>query len=172
MPSISIAGIPLGARVEDIECALARYLVDESKRLYQFEKSPVLMLKTYGVDERGSGGCSFSLYDDKDVNVLLKGTPALSLMFRESRVYAVKVYDFSFCGERARDFVYKGLFSEIIGLGNLVSDLLSLTCLYFDDVEEWFDIEKAHGGLEVTGWGVPLDEQPDQVITAFCVIHK
>jgi hypothetical protein len=59
---------------------------------------------------------------------------------------------------------------EGIGLGGLVSDLLSFTALEFDEAEEWFYTDEDYGGLEVTGWGVFLEDHPNQVITALCVI--
>lgn len=138
---------------------------------YRFEGAPDLCLSGYGLDERGNGGYSFSIFDDEIVSELKKGVPALSVLIRSGRVYAVKVYDFSFPGEPAHRFVYKGLLSECIGLGSLVSDILPFTSLEFDEAEEWFYTGRDYGALEVTGWGVPLEEQPNQLITAICVIQ-
>lgn len=55
-------------------------------------------------------------------------------------------------------------------MGSLVSDLLPFTSLEFDSAEEWFYTDQDYGGLEVTGWGVPLEDHPDQIVTALCVI--
>lgn len=172
VPSISLAGIPLDVCVEVLDCVLLKYLVDKSSSLYRFEGSPDLLLRVYGLDEFGNGGYSFSLFSDAVINRLLKGTPALSIMVRGGRVYAVKVFDFSFPGEAAQNFIYKGVLSEGIGLGDLVSDLLPFTSLEFYDVEEWFYTDRSYGGLEVTGWGTPLEDHPNQVITALCVIPR
>ena len=60
-------------------------------------------------------------------------------------MYAVKVYDFSFPGEPAHRFVYKGLLSGGIGLGSLVSDILPFTSLEFDEAEEWFYTGRDYG---------------------------
>lgn len=170
VPSASLAGIPLGANAEVLARMLLNYLVDEINQLYKFENAPSLRLKTHGLDELGNGGYSFYLFDDSVINELLKGTPALSIMIRCGEVFAVKVYDFSFPGELSQKFVYKGVLPEGIGLGDLVSNLLPFTTLDFDSAEEWFYTDQDYGGLEVTGWGVPLEDHLDQVITALCVI--
>jgi hypothetical protein len=170
VPSVSLAGIPLGVSAEVLERVLLKYLVDESSLIYKFEDSPELLLRTHGLDEFGNGGYSFSLVNDAVINRLLKGTPALSIMVRARQIYAVKVYDFSFPEEFARKFVYKGRLPAGIGLGSLVSDLLPFASLEFDCAEEWFYTDENYGGLEVTGWGVPLEDHPDQVVTALCVI--
>lgn len=170
VPSVSLAGIPLHVGVEVLDRVLLKYVVDASNSLYKFDSSPELLLKNHGLDELGNGGYSFSLVDDAVINSLLKKTPALSIMVRGGKVCAVKVYDFSFSGELSQNFIYKGVLSAGIGLGTLVSNLLPFTYLEFDDVEEWFYTDRKFGGLEVTGWGVPLGERPDQVITALCVI--
>jgi hypothetical protein len=170
VPSISLAGIPLGVSAEDLGRVLLKYIVDANNQLYKFENAPSLRLKTHGLDGLGNGGYSFSLFDDAVINELLKGTPALSIMIREGKVHAIKVYDFSFSGDLAQELVYKGVLPAGIGLGSLVSDLLPFTSLDFDSAEEWFYTDQDYGGLEVTGWGVPLEDHPDQIITALCVI--
>lgn len=55
-----------------------------------------------------------------------------------------------------------------IGLGSLVSDLLPFTSLEFDSAEEWFYTDQSYGGLE--GRQFLLEDHPDQVVTALCVI--
>ncbi|WP_339533054.1 hypothetical protein [Pseudomonas mucidolens] len=171
IPGVSLAGIPLHASAVDLEAVLSKYLTDKNSLRYRFEGAPDLCLSGYGLDERGNGGYSFSIFDDEIVSELKKGVPALSVLIRSGRVYAVKVYDFSFPGEPAHRFVYKGLLSECIGLGSLVSDILPFTSLEFDEAEEWFYTGRDYGALEVTGWGGPLEEQPNQLITAICVIQ-
>jgi hypothetical protein len=170
VPSVSLAGIPLHVDADVLKCVLLGYLIDESNSLYRFNDSPVLRLKFYSSDESGSGGYSFALADVSVVNDLNKFIPALSVLIKGGKVYAVKVYDFSFFGERAQSLIYKGVLPEGIGLGGLVSDLLPFTTLEFDEAEEWFYTDEDYGGLEVTGWGVSLEDHPNQVITALCVI--
>lgn len=170
VPSVSLAGIPLGVGAEVLARVLLNYLIDETSQLYQFECSPELRLRSCGVDEFGNGGYSFSLFDEFLVNDLLKGTPALSIVIRDGAVFALKAYSFSFPGERTQELMYKGVLPIGIGLGSLVSDFLPFTTLEFDDAEEWFYSEREYAGLEITGWGVPLDDQPEQIITALCVI--
>lgn len=170
VPSVSLAGIPLHVDADVLKRVLSGYLVDEKNSIYQFNGSPTLRLKFYGLDENGNGGYSFVLSDTRIINDLKKFTPAFSIMIKVGKVYAIKVYDFSFPSEPAQGFIYKGALPAGIGLGSLVSDLLPFTSLDFDDAEEWFYTDPDYGGLEVTGWGVPLEDHPDQVITALCVI--
>lgn len=170
VPGVSLAGIPLHASAVDLEAVLSRYLIDKASLRYRFEGAPDLRLNECGLDGCGKGGFSFSIFDDEIVGELKKGMPALSVLVRGGRVCAVKVYDFSFPGEPAHKFVYKGRLSGGIGLGSLVSDLLPFTGLEFDEAEEWFYTGHDYGVLEVTGWGVSLDEQPNQLITAICVV--
>ncbi|MHC5192160.1 hypothetical protein ACYSUW_00165 [Pseudomonas frederiksbergensis] len=170
VPSVSLAGIPLHVDADVLKCVLLGCLVDEGNSLYQFDGSPVLRLKFYSLDEGGNGGYSFALADVSVVNDLNKFIPALSVVIKSGEVCAVKVYDFSFSGEQAQSLIYKGTLPEGIGLGGLVSDLLSFTALEFDEAEEWFYTDEDYGGLEVTGWGVFLEDHPNQVITALCVI--
>lgn len=170
VPGVSLAGIPLHASAIDLEAVFSRYLIDKSSLLYRFEGAPGLCLSWYGLDECGNGGYSFSIFDDEIVSEFRKGVPALSVLIRNGKVYAVKVYDFSFPGEPEHRFVYKGLLSGGIGLGSLVSDILPFTSLEFDEAEEWFNTGRDYGALEVTGWGGALEEQPNQLITAICVI--
>jgi len=63
VPSVSLAGIPLGVGAEVLARVLLNYLIDETSQLYQFECSPELRLRSCGVDEFGNGGYSFSLFD-------------------------------------------------------------------------------------------------------------
>ncbi|PKH17713.1 hypothetical protein [Pseudomonas fluorescens] len=171
VPGVSLAGIPLHASAVALEAVLSRYLAYKNSLRYRFEGAPDLCLNRYDLDECGNGGYSFSIFDDEIVSEFKKGTPALSILVRSGRVYAVKVYDFSFPGEPAHKFVYKGLLSECIGLGSHVSDILPFTSLEFDEAEEWFCTGRDYGALEITGWGAPLEEQPNQLITAICVIQ-
>lgn len=171
IPGVSLAGIPLHASAVDLETVLSKYLIDKNSLRYKFEGAPDLCLSGYSLDEVGNGGYSFSIFDSGIISELKKGVPALSILIRSGRVCAVKVYDFSFPGEPAHSLVYKGLLSGGIGLGSLVSNLLLFTSLEFDEAEEWFYTGRDYGVLEVTGWGVPLEEQPNQLITAICVIE-
>ncbi|WP_306092908.1 hypothetical protein [Pseudomonas sp. SCB32] len=135
VPSASLAGVPLNIEVDLLECLLLRYLVDRDGRVYRFDQGPDLRL-VCGFDEHGNGGYSFSIANDEIVHELKRGMPALSILVRDRRVFAIKVYDFSFPGELAEGFIYKGFLPGAIGLGSLVSDLLSFTTLEFDEAEE------------------------------------
>jgi len=44
VPSVSLAGIPLGVGAEVLARVLLNYLIDETSQLYQFECSPELRL--------------------------------------------------------------------------------------------------------------------------------
>lgn len=169
VPSVSLAGVPLHAAKSLLMSVLATYVIDEDRMLYKFDGSPVLRLRR-GLDEGGDDLLCFSLNDDDLIHKFNKGIPALIVMIRDGKVFAVKAYDFSFPGEPVRDFVYKGVFQNGIGLGSLVSDILKFTDLEFDEAEEWFYADASFGGVEITGYGVPLEDEPEQVITAICVI--
>ncbi|EPN29783.1 hypothetical protein A244_39803, partial [Pseudomonas syringae pv. actinidiae ICMP 18807] len=56
------------------------------------------------------------------------------------------------------------------GLGSLVSELLPYTRLELDETEEFFYTDDNYGAVEITGLGVPLEDIPDQHITAICII--
>ncbi len=170
VPSVSLAGIPLHVDADVLKCVLLGYLIDESNSLYRFNDSPTLRLKFYSLDESGGGGYSFVLSDASVVNELNRFTPALSIVIKGGKVYAVKIYDFSFSGDQAQGLIYKGTLPEGIGLGGLVSDLLPFTTLDFDEGEEWFYTDEDYGGLEVAGGGASLEDHPNQAITALCVI--
>jgi hypothetical protein len=172
IPGVSLAGIPLHASAVDLEAVLSRYLVDKISLRYRFERGPDLCLRGCSLDESGNGGYVFSLFDDHIVSESKKGVPALSVLIRDGRVFALKVYDFSFPGDLASEFCYRGLLSGSIGLGSPVSDVLAFTRLEFDEAEEWFYAGHNYSGLEITGWGVPLEDHPRQLITAICVIEE
>ena len=148
IPGVSLAGIPLHASAVDLEAVLSKYLTDKNSSLYRFEGAPELCLSRYGLDDRGNGGYSFSIFDDEIVSELKKGVPALSVLIRSGRVYAVKVYDFSFPGEPAHRLVYKGLLSECIGsLNEIVGQAKALS-----------QIDKFHQDAERLGEPLQLDQ--------------
>ncbi|MCP6133951.1 hypothetical protein NL393_32755, partial [Klebsiella pneumoniae] len=91
--------IPLRASAVDLEAVLSKYLTDKNSLRYRFEGAPDLCLSGYGLDERGNGGYSFSIFEDEIFGELKKGISALSVLVRSGRVCAIKVYDFSFPGE-------------------------------------------------------------------------
>ncbi|MDU9393745.1 hypothetical protein [Pseudomonas sp. zfem002] len=148
VPGVSLAGIPL----------------------YRFPGSPILQMHRHGFEQCGDCGFSFSVFDDAVINDLLKGIPALSISIRDGRLYAVKVYNFSFPSDPAEQFIYKGCLPGGMVLGSPVSDILPLTSLEFDEAEEWFYTDPNYGVVEITGWGVPISDKPGQIITAICVI--
>ncbi|MDH0650326.1 hypothetical protein N5D48_26095 [Pseudomonas sp. GD03858] len=168
-PGLSLAGIPLGIDLATLETVLANYLLEKNGSLYRFIGSPDLQMHRHGFDQCGDCGFSFSVFDDAVINDLLKGIPALSLSIRDGRLYAVKVYSFSFPGDPAEKLIYRGCLPGGITLGNPVSDILPLTCLEFDEAEEWFYTDTNYGVVEITGWGVPISDESRQIITAICV---
>ncbi|AVI86043.1 MULTISPECIES: hypothetical protein [Pseudomonas syringae group] len=153
-----------------VSSVLDRYLIDEQNSLYQFEDSPILRLKTYNPDSNGESGYEFSLYDDTDIDRLLKGIPALSIVLRDEKVTFLKVDNFSFPGDSAEQFIYKGELPGGLVLGSNISKLLPLTDLDFDDALEWFYTDSKYGEIEIGGWGVPLEDEPDQIINSICII--
>lgn len=72
IPCVSLAGIPLHASAVDLEAVLSKYLTDKNSLRYRFEGAPDLCLSGYGLDERGNGGYSFSIFDDEIVSELKK----------------------------------------------------------------------------------------------------
>lgn len=169
-PCKSLAGIPVHASAKLLRSVLARYVVNEESLLYQFEDSPILKMEIYEPDSEGNGGYNFSLSDETVINKLLKGTPALSISLSNDRVTFIKIYDFSFSGDAAENYIYKGTLPGNIGLGSLVSELLPYTRLELDETEEFFYTDTQYGEVEVTGLGVPLEDIPDQHIIAICLI--
>lgn len=170
VPAVSLAGIPLGVHFSELETVLDSYLVDEKNSLYRFVGSPVLKMHKSKLDPSGGGGMSFSVFDDSVVNKLKRGIPALSVLIRDEKIYAVKIYDFSFPGDLAEKLVYKGCLPGGIRLGSAVAEMLLLTELEFDEAEEWFYTDSDYGVIEVSGWGVPLSDESEQLVTAICVI--
>ncbi|SDT11407.1 hypothetical protein SAMN05216598_4018 [Pseudomonas asplenii] len=166
-PSVSLGGIPLGAGVRVLEHVLSRYVVDEDLLLYKFERGPLLRLTWHGFEEcTGAGGYSFSIFNEGGI----KEECAIYIMLRAHEVYAIKVYGLGFTSEDIRRFSYKGVLPCGVGLGALVVGLLPFANLEFDSAEEWFYGGGGYDGLEVSGWGVRLEDEPDQIITAMCVI--
>ncbi|POD67864.1 hypothetical protein [Pseudomonas syringae group genomosp. 3] len=153
-----------------VSSVLDRYLIDEQNSLYQFEDSPILRLKTYNPDSNGESGYEFSLYDDTVIDRLLKGIPALSIVLRDEKVTFLKVDNFSFPGDSAEQFIYKGELPGGLVLGSNISKLLPLTDLDFDDALEWFYTDSKYGEIEIGEWGVPLEDEPDQIINSICII--
>ncbi|MCJ2370342.1 hypothetical protein [Pseudomonas sp. RGM 3321] len=170
IPCKSLAGIPMHASAKLLKSVLARYVVDEEGLLYQFGDSPILKVEIYEPDSNGDSGYAFSLSDDTVINRLLKGKPALSISLRSDRVTFIKIYNFSFSGDTAQNHIYKGTLPRGIGLGSLVSELLPYTRLELDETEEFFYTDDNYGAVEITGLGVPLEDIPDQHITAICII--
>lgn len=172
VPSVSLAGIPLKTSAQRLREVLLRSAVDDGLSVFQFDRGPRLRLESYSLDEYGNGGYAFFLLDREIINKSKALIPALSIMIREYKVYALKIYDFSFPGERCREYIYRGKLPQAIGLGDRVAVLSQFTKLEFDEAEGWFYTDVDYGGLEVTGLGVPLEDYPDQKINALCVISK
>jgi len=179
LPSVSLAGIPLGINVSDLDCLLYRYLIDREIDLYKFDDAPVLKLRV--TEYESETLYLFRIYDVELTNWRLffsspehagVNTRALAIIVRNRIVHAVKVWNFELGneGDKPKN-VYAGKLPEGIGLDDPISSLLPYTSLQYDEAEEWFYTDESYGGLEVTGCG-NLDEYPDQVIRALTVIAK
>lgn len=178
-PSQSLAGIPLGMRVTEFEEAIKVYAVNVAEGLYQFSGSPILkMIKN--LDSDGGGGYGFFVCDLELTNWrLYYDSPshpgvesrALHVLVRNRKIHAVKawLYESLARGDKPVSS-YQGKLPEGIGLGDLIRDLSTYTDLEFDSAEEWFYTDEKYGGLEVSGYGCDLNDDPDQIITALTVI--
>ncbi|MGE8283308.1 MAG: hypothetical protein ACN6PX_05510 [Stenotrophomonas lactitubi] len=165
-PGVSMAAIPLHASFSDLDAVLATHLIDADAQLYRFEGGPDLRLERYGPDEHGNGGFLFSLPGDD----LAGDMAALSITIEGWVVRALKVYALGLPPDIVAGKSYRGLAGGKVGLGSLVSDFLGFTELHFDEAEEWFCSGDDYGVLEISGWGVPLEDEPGQVVTAICVV--
>ncbi|WP_241776765.1 hypothetical protein [Stenotrophomonas sp. DDT-1] len=85
-------------------------------------------------------------------------------------VRAIKVYALGMSGDVVARKSYRGLAAGSVGIGSLVSDFLGFTELHFDEAEEWLCSGGDYGVLEISGWGVPIEDEPEQVVTAICVV--
>lgn len=181
LPSFSLAGIPLGATLEDLNKVIDKYLINEQKAIYQFLDSPMLYMSKK-INENGDGGYGFEVQNVALTNwSLFFQSPnhfgvnkrALSILIRSGKVYAIKVWQFeSLLPDQKPINSYKGRLPEGVGLGDYVRDILVFTELNFDSDEEWFCTDKSYGTLEVTGLGNnwDLNDDPDQRITALAVV--
>ncbi|WP_157832240.1 hypothetical protein [Pseudomonas sp. 09C 129] len=181
VPSHSLAGIPLGAHVEDFERSLSKYVIDEVEGLYRFVGSPVLRMEKR-FDSSGDGGYGFYVVDLELTNWRLyydsKSHPgvetrALHVLTSGWKIHAIKAWMFECLnlGDKPVNS-YQGELSGGIGLGSYVRELLPYTGLEFDGAEEWFYTDKNYGGLEVSGCGGDLNDAPDQVIMSLAVIKE
>ncbi|MCW1246066.1 hypothetical protein OC610_16755 [Pseudomonas sp. SAICEU22] len=178
-PSKSLAGVPLAASVGELEKIFDFYLVDTDKALYQFKGSPVLSMAK-DIDANGDGGYGFSVFDRQLTNWnLFFDSPehggadprALYIIVRSWKVFAVKAWMFEKYLEGGGPVhSYRGKLSCGIGLGDALIDLLSHAQLEFDEEEGWYVAEGSYDGLEVTGYGVSLDDESDQAIMALAVL--
>ncbi|MBN5029259.1 hypothetical protein JY419_07450 [Stenotrophomonas maltophilia] len=166
VPGVSMAAIPLHASFGDLDAAIAAYLIDADARLYRFESGPDLRLERYGPDEHGNGGFLFSLPGGDRAGDMA----ALSITIGGGVVRALKAYALGMPWDVVARKSYRGLAVGSIGLGSLVSDFLGFTELHFDEAEEWFYSGGDYGVLEISGWGVPLEDEPEQIVTAICVV--
>ncbi|UZE24279.1 hypothetical protein LOY67_02335 [Pseudomonas sp. B21-056] len=179
VPAKSLAGIPLAISVVEFEKVLDRYLVDKDKALYRFRDSPVLSM-VKGIDSNGDGGYGFSVFDRELTNWrLFFNTPehagadprALYVIVRSWEVYAVKAWMFEKYREGGSPVnSYKGKLDCDIGLGDALGDLLAHAKLEFDAEEEWYVASGDYSGLEVSGYGVSLEDNPSQVVMALAVL--
>jgi len=179
IPSISLAGIPIGLDVVDFDNLLELYLIDSGSLLYKFEESPVLRLAKHESDFESI--YLFHVHDVEMTNWRLYfaspnhagvNTKALAVIFRNGSVHAVKVWNFELAKEGMKPKnVYSGRLPGGIGLDDPVNCLLQYTDLQFDEGEGWFYTDENYGGVEVTGYG-DLADYPDQTIMAIAVIAR
>ncbi|MCG6574493.1 hypothetical protein EGM97_07230 [Pseudomonas sp. AF32] len=165
--------------VAEFEMVLDRYVVDKNKMLYQFDGSPVLSMAK-GIDSNGDGGFGFAVHGRELTNWrLFFNTPehaganprALYVIVRSWKVYAVKVWMFEKYKEGGRPVnSYRGKLTCNITLGDALIDLFSCVELEFDSEEEWYVAKGIYGGLEVSGYGESLEDNPDQVVMALTVL--
>ncbi len=181
IPSKSIAGIKLGETLDAVKVAISQYVVDKHKSLYRFENSPVLLLKKQNWENpENQSGYTFFVYDVEITNWRIHFNSsehvgvekrALSIMFKNDIVCAVKVWNFECVGDSDKPkYAYKGKLPEGVGLNDSISELLNYTKLDFDSTEEWFYPNESYGGLEITGYGLSLEDMPEQKIMALAVI--
>lgn len=170
IPCKSLAGIPLHTSADLVESSLAEYIIDKQNNLYQFDNSPIFRLTKNEIDTEGDGGYKFFLLDDHIIDISNKALPALSIAIKNRKVFVIKVYNFSFPGDLAEDFIYKGALPGGLTLGSKVSDFLPLTDLEFDDGLGWFYTDSHYGQVEIGGWSASLEDQPDQIITSICIL--
>jgi hypothetical protein len=179
VPSTSMGGIPLGVSVELVDQVLSRYIVSEEEKFYRFEDSPLLLLKKQ-LDLHGGGSYVFYIKDKNLTNwSLYFESPdhagvdlrAFSVIFRAGAVHAIKVWQFERIDEgRVTEFSYQGRLPRGVMLGDRVSNLLQCSKLEYDSAEEWFYTDQNYGGLEVSGFGGSLIDEPGQVIMTLAVI--
>ncbi|MCF3481046.1 hypothetical protein GUV60_13525 [Stenotrophomonas maltophilia] len=166
VPGVSMAAIPLHASYGDLDAAIAAFLIDADAQLYRFKDGPDLRLERYGPDEHGNGGLLFSLPGGDPTGDMA----ALSITIGDWGVRAIKVYALGMPWDVVARKSYRGLAAGSVGIGSLVSDFLGFTELHFDEAEEWFCSGGQYAALEISGWGVPLEDEPEQVVTAICVV--
>ncbi|MCU0093073.1 hypothetical protein N8H72_24070 [Pseudomonas koreensis] len=169
LPSVSLAGISLGSSNEILARSLDKYLVCGKAGIYRFEFGPDLHLAWSSIDGLGDGGYRFSFTALGTTSFGNADECALYIMIRGGKVYAIKVYAPEYPNNSGSALVYQGKLSSGFGLGDSVSDLSIYADLGFDEDEEWF-VSGAFSGLEISGWGVPLEDYPEQIITAIAIV--
>lgn len=179
-PSKSMAGIPIGLDVKELDSLLTNYLDSCNKNVYVFHNSPALTLGS-SIDSEGNGVYMFTLYDRSLTNIKIDAqlrddfySRALCVLLRRYKVFAVKAWAFERLNSDGDLPVnsYRGKTRENLGLYSKVSEFLDYTNLEFDEGEEWFYTDKEYGGLEVIGYGMSLDNYPEQLVMSIGVIPE
>lgn len=175
IPGHSLAGIRLETSTALLEAQFSRHAIPGQEGLYQFPGSPVLALK-HELDAEGNGGYAFSVHDIDLTNWrLFFSSPthmaihprALYVLVRSHRVYAVIAWLFEkYADGGPPTHSYAGRLAEGIGLGDAVSTLVEHMDMEFDTAEEFFMAE----GLEIHGYGVSLEDEPEQIIMGLAVL--
>lgn len=179
IPGLSIAGIELGASLEDFKFLLSSFCLDSEEGLYRLPGAPLLSLKivegggrvyfVFSVAELELTGW-FSQFPDS--NKILSETRALVVAFLDEKVFNVSVWMFDYfdsLGDQKLANSYQGCLAEGIKLGSRMSYAASYFELGFDEGDEWFYAK--NGGVIFGGsGGVDLDESVDQVIHMIMIV--
>lgn len=179
VPGRTVAGIELGAALEDFKFLLEGFCVDVAKGLYKFPGAPLLLLEV--VEKPGRVYFGFSVADlaltgwylqFPDSKNVLSETRALVVAFLDDKVSSVSVWMFDYfnsLGDKKLTYSYQGCLAEGIRLGSRMEDAASCFELDFDEGDEWFYSKS--GGIIFGGGGVGnLEESEDQVVLMIMVV--
>ncbi|MFJ7282255.1 hypothetical protein [Pseudomonas sp. NPDC099000] len=179
VPGRTVAGIELGAGLEDFKFLLEGFCVDVAKGLYKFPGAPLLLLEI--VQKPGEVYFAFSVADlaltgwflqFPNSKKVMSETRALVVGFLEDKVSSISVWMFDYfdsLGGKKLAYSYQGCLAEGIRLGSRMEDVASYYELDFDEGDEWFYTKS--GGIIFGGGGVGnLEDSKDQVVLMIMVV--
>jgi hypothetical protein len=179
VPGRTVAGIELGAGLEDFKFLLEGFCVDVAKGLYKFPGAPLLLLEI--VQKPGGVYFAFSVADlaltgwflqFPNSKKVMSETRALVVGFLEDKVSSISVWMFDYfdsLGGKKLAYSYQGCLAEGIRLGSRMEDVASYYELDFDEGDEWFYTKS--GGIIFGGGGVGnLEDSKDQVVLMIMVV--